>query len=204
MLTLSRAERVAGIGSAIVLALLLAPGAGAALEFRRSLIAVEPWRLVTAHLVHVNAAHAVVNAIAWCALARLFAPDLAARRQALALALGGVAVGVGLLVFYPGIAWYRGLSGALHALFFAGATVRLGSALRHYGRRAPWLPLLLLTGGWIKVWLERPYDAATPYAAWLGIATVPQAHLIGALCGTGLGLFWAARDRRGVRRAGAV
>jgi membrane associated rhomboid family serine protease len=62
--------------------------------------------------------------------------------------------------------------------------------------RRLWLPAALFFGGWIKVAFEQPGGARTPYAEWLGAGTVPQAHLIGAICGTLLGLLFAALDAR--------
>jgi membrane associated rhomboid family serine protease len=56
----------------------------------------------------------------------------------------------------------------------------------------------LFAGGWIKVIVEQPGDASTPYANWLGAGVVPQAHLAGAITGTLLGaaLWWRERIRQ--------
>ncbi len=196
-LTLTRTERVALCGAALVVLLHELDAAGAALEYRRALLAAEPWRLVTGHLVHVNWAHALVNAAAWWLIARLFGPDLDLRRQLIALFGGAIAIGAGLAALHPAILWYRGFSGALHALFFAGATCWLANALARPATRSPRalaLPLALAAGGWIKVVLEQPTASATPYADWLGATTVPQAHLLGAIGGALLGLVFAWRD----------
>ena len=91
------------------------------------------------------------------------------------------------------IAWYRGLSGALHGLFFAGSALWLIKAKPRRFRQL-WLPSALFFGGWIKVVLEQPGGATTPYAEWLGAGVVPQAHLVGAACGTVLGLLFAISD----------
>ncbi len=197
MAPLSRAEVVACVGACVVLALVFVPDAGPVLEYRQAQVVSEPWRLLTAHVVHINLRHALVNAAAWCLIARLFASDLGASRQMLALLSGCVGIGIGLFALLPEVAWYRGLSGALHALFFCGTTVRLGTALLNRARAAVWIPVVLAVGGWAKVLHEQPPGNSLPYAEWLGAATVPQAHLIGAICGTLLGLAWLARDRRG-------
>jgi len=183
-------------GAALILLLQAVPEALAALEYRRALLANQPWRLLTAHLVHVNWTHALVNAAAWLVLARLFAPHLPARRQLLSLAFGAALTSLGLAALFPAIEWYRGASGALHALFFVGATAALASAARSRAWQAALPPLALLPGGWIKVALELPRGAATPHVEWLGAATVPQAHLLGAIAGTAMGLFLAGRQLR--------
>jgi rhomboid family GlyGly-CTERM serine protease len=181
-------------GAALLLLLQTLPAVPPALEYRRATLLAQPWRLVTGHLVHVNGMHALVNAVAWVLLAALFRSALDAKRQLLSLALGAAAISLALAVLYPSIAWYRGASGALHALFFAGASAELAAALRQRSWRAALAASALLAGGAVKLMLELPDGAATPHVEWLAMATVPQAHLVGALCGCLLGpLFARAR-----------
>jgi rhomboid family GlyGly-CTERM serine protease len=188
LIELSRAERLA-LGGALALVALQALPAAPWLEYRRALLVAEPWRILTGHFVHLNWPHALANAAAWWIVARLFAPELGARRQLLIALAACVGIALGLAWLYPQIAWYRGFSGTLHALFFAGATRAARAAIRSHQRwRARWLPLALAAGGAIKVALEQPGDASTPFAAWLGAPTVPQAHLLGAAVGCVLGL----------------
>jgi rhomboid family GlyGly-CTERM serine protease len=145
--------------------------------------------------VHINWPHALINATALVIVARLFAPDLGAARQGMVLVSAGVVIGLGLATLAPGILWYRGLSGVLHALFFAGAAKWLFST-RTRAVRDLWLPAALFAGGWIKVALEQPAGGALPYADWLGAAVVPQAHLLGAAWGSVTGLLLALANRR--------
>ena len=192
---LSSPERTA-IGVVLVVLLLHAVGAAPALEYQRRLLSGEPWRALTGHLVHINWLHAVINAVALWIVARLFAPDLGARAQASVLVASALAISAALALLYPSIDWYRGLSGVLHGLFFAGATKWLVTQRpRSWGTL--WLPAALVIGGWIKVAFEQSGDASTPHADWLGAAVVPQAHLVGALCGTVLGALFAAAQARG-------
>lgn len=193
-LSLSIAERCALAVAAVALVLMFS-GVAEPLEYRRALLAREPWRLLTGHVVHLNWPHALINALALLIVARLFAPDLSARRQIAVLLTAAVTISAGLALLYPGIAWYRGLSGVVHALFFAGAAVWLGG-VRPWRVRTAWLPSALFFGGWVKVALEQPTGDILPHAEWLGAAVVPQAHLIGAACGTALGLAFALADRR--------
>jgi rhomboid family GlyGly-CTERM serine protease len=186
---LSAAEWIA-LGIALALLLLQAAGAGDALDYRRELLAREPWRIVSAHLVHINWAHAAINAAALVIVARLFAPDLTPRQQLLVLALAALAISAALALLLPQIAWYRGLSGVLHALFFAGATKWLLEAQPRTARTLA-LPLVLVLGGWIKVVSEQPRGDVLPHVDWLGAAVVPQAHLTGALVGSALGVLFA-------------
>lgn len=197
---LSSPERAA-IGLAILVLLLHAVNAAPTLEYERTLLASEPWRALTGHLVHINWLHAGINAAALWIVARLFAPDLGLRAQASVLLFSALAISAVLALVYPSIGWYRGLSGVLHGLFFAGASKWLLSQ-QPRSWRTLWLPAALVIGGWIKVALEQPGGADMPHAEWLGAAVVPQAHLVGALAGTALGaLFAAAQSRSEQQRA---
>lgn len=187
-------------GAALILLLQAMPESIPALEYRRAALPSQPWRLLTGHLVHLNWTHALVNAAAWLVLAQLFAPQLGLKHQLASLALGAAFISMVLAAGYPAIEWYRGASGALHALFFAGATVALDSSLRQRSWSAALLPLVMVGGGWAKVAFELPRDSATPYAAWLAATTVPQAHFIGAIAGTAMGLLLAMKARTNLSR----
>lgn len=200
-MTLSAAERLA-LAGALGLLLLQALSTGAAplldagaLEYRAAAAFGEPWRLVTGHLVHINWAHALINAAAWWVVARLYAPELPPRRQLAVLGASALAISLGLATLHPTIVWYRGFSGVLHALFFSGSVQWLRVALRGPRTlRTLWLPAVLVAGGALKVALEQPAGSSTPYADWLGAGTVPQAHLLGALTGAVFGLAWGAAE----------
>ena len=183
-------------GALSILLLQSMPAVPAALEYRRELLAAEPWRLLGAHLVHVNWPHAIVNAGAWLLLAQLFLRELGFARQLACLATSAVFISLALAAWYPAIAWYRGASGVLHALFFAGAMAMLADGVAHSRKRLALLALALLAGGWIKVAAELPQGRDTAFSEWLGAATVPQAHLLGAAWGTALGLVAARLARR--------
>lgn len=199
-LEISRPERLA-IVIALAVLVLQAIAPGDALEYQRAALAREPWRALTGHLVHINWPHALINAAALWVVARLYAPDLDAPRQAIVLALSALAISVALAWLYPTVEWYRGLSGALHGLFFAGATTWLLSERPRTLRRL-WMPAALLAGGAVKVVLEQPATGATVQAEWLGAAVVPQAHLVGAVCGCLLGALFATANARSERQRG--
>jgi rhomboid family GlyGly-CTERM serine protease len=174
----------------VLIAALFVPGE--ALEYRRSLALREPWRLITAHFVHLGFLHALLNGVALVLLAHLFAGRFRAREFFGILALSPVLLSAAFLLVLPELQWYRGLSGVLHALFFAGCVVWIADS----AGRARWLPIAALVGGAIKVLLEQPWDASFPVHELLRIAVVPQAHLIGAIVGTAAGLALRGMRRR--------
>jgi rhomboid family GlyGly-CTERM serine protease len=165
---------------------------GSLLEYRRPLLGAEPWRLLSGHLVHLSMIHALLNGVALLLLGRLFESRL--RIGELWLVVGAVPILISLVfwIAMPELVWYRGLSGVLHALYFAGSVLWLSDA-RHHAR---WLPLAALVAGTLKVLIEQPWDASFPFHEWLGAPVVPQAHLIGALIGVAAGLWFRFRRRR--------
>ena len=173
---------------------LLAPAG--ALEYRRALLAPEPWRLLTGHLVHLSLTHALLNCVALMLLGRLF--DSRLRPGELWAVLGGapILISVAFWLLLPELEWYRGLSGALHALFFAGCIAWICET----AGRVRWLPTVALALGTVKVLAEQPWDASFPFREWLGAPVVPQAHLIGAVIGTvaGFGIYALRARRRSV------
>jgi rhomboid family GlyGly-CTERM serine protease len=164
---------------------------GSLLEYRRPLLAAEPWRLLSGHLVHLSLIHALLNGIALLLLGRLFEAHLRTGELWLILGTAPILISLVLWIAMPELVWYRGLSGVLHALYFAGCVVWLSEA----NRRGRWLPLAALAAGTLKVLLEQPWDASFPFQEWLGAPVVPQAHLIGALIGVIAGLWFRLRRR---------
>lgn len=162
------------------------------LEYLRPLLASEPWRLLTGHFVHISWLHAVLNCVALLLLERLFEGRLKRTEQWIVLGAAPLAISLVFWIALPELAWYRGLSGTLHAFYFAGCVLWLATAAGH----ARWLPGAALAGGVIKVLLEQPWDATFPFQQWLDAAVVPQAHLFGALLGVAAGLLLARARRR--------
>jgi rhomboid family GlyGly-CTERM serine protease len=165
---------------------------GDALEYRRALLLSEPWRLLTGHFTHLSLLHAMVNCVALILLTKLFAERLCAWEQWAVLLGAPLCISLVFWIAMPGLIWYRGLSGDLHALYFAGCVAWLMTSVGH----ARWLPIAALVGGAIKVLLEQPWSETFPWANWLGAPVVPQAHLIGAFVGAAAGLWIAARRKQ--------
>lgn len=180
----------------IVLAVLVAEILllGPALEYRRHLLLAQPWRLWTGHFVHLSLAHALLNSIALLLLGRLFDGRLRSIELWAVLLGSPLAISLVFWAVLPELQWYRGLSGALHAVYFAGCVVWARSGTGS-GR---WLAVAALAGGAVKVLLEQPWDASFPFREWLGAAVVPQAHLVGALAGLAAGLWFHARRTKRV------
>ncbi|MGB5131079.1 MAG: rhombosortase [Steroidobacteraceae bacterium] len=166
---------------------------GSALEYRRALLLSQPWRLFTGHFTHLSLLHAMVNGVALILLTKLFAERMRGWEQWAVILGAPLIISLVFWIAMPGLIWYRGLSGVLHAYYFAGCAMWLMSSRG----RDRWLPLAAIAGGAIKVLIEQPWSAESfPWLDWLGAPVVPQAHLIGALVGVAAGLCFAERRKK--------
>jgi rhomboid family GlyGly-CTERM serine protease len=108
------------------LALLLLPllgGENLRLEWRYERTAIRDgqwWRWVTAHLVHLDVSHALLNAaglvLLWCLFARACRPS----QWPAAIAIVLLALSLGFWFLSPQLRWYVGASGLLHGVFAMG------------------------------------------------------------------------------------
>jgi rhomboid family GlyGly-CTERM serine protease len=184
------ANRFAGIAAAlqwdrgrwiwlllILLALDLVLGLGDSvsqlLRYDRSAIAAGGWwRLLTAHIVHLDVHHLVLNELGVVLVWSLFAQDYDAVEWCAIVLAGALAISSGLWWLSPGVAWYVGASGVLHSVMAAGAA-------KHLAERA-WDRWILITGLCAKLAWEQWGGTRAPLI-------VVDAHLYGACCGFVIG-----------------
>lgn len=138
----------------------------------------EPWRLVTAHLVHLDLHHALLNCLGLLLMWALFARDYTPR-QWLIIVLGSIGViDAGLALWDSTLRWYVGSSGALHGVMAAGT-------LAHLRRRERdgWLLAAFLAGKllWEQAFGALPLSGSDP--------VVVDAHLFGAAGGLAAAAF---------------
>ncbi len=168
-----------GLGLLAAVAVLLLPelagDAGRAwLRYdREQLAAGELWRLLTAHLIHLDLEHAALNSLGLVLMWALFARDYTPRQWVLILLTAIAAVDAGLWLRSSTVLWYVGSSGALHGIMAAGT-------LAHLRRRDldGWLLTAFII---IKLSYEQS-TGALPFADG-GAGVVVDAHLYGALGG---------------------
>lgn len=145
-----------------------------ALRYERAGIARgEIWRFVTAHVVHLDVAHALLNAAGLALMWMLFARDFAASRWLVIIVVSVAAIDAGLWFFDTDVRWYVGASGVLHGVMAAGT-------LAHVRRREwdAWILLAFLVG---KLLYEQTQGALPLSSSELRV--VVDAHLYGALGG---------------------
>ena len=149
----------------------------------------QAWRLLTGHLVHLNAMHLVLNLLGLAGVVAVWGRELARPSVLLAIFLGSALVTSLGLWLQPRLDWYAGASGALHGLFAAGIVLAIGA-----GRMLRLVAALSLL---LKLVLEAHVDSGT--AGLIGAPVIQAAHQFGALGGTLAALTWRLRHRDGVQ-----
>jgi rhomboid family GlyGly-CTERM serine protease len=120
-----------GLALLACIAALLLPLAGGepwrlALRYERVAVAAgQLWRLVTAHFVHLDTRHALLNVLGLVLLWALFARSWRPQQWLVATGASMLAIALGFWFLEPGLQWYVGASGVLHGLFALGCIAML-------------------------------------------------------------------------------
>jgi len=158
---------------------------------RAAIAAGQWWRLLTAHAVHLGVHHLILDELGIVLVWALFADAYDAVDWLAIVAFGALAIGCGLWWLSPGVEWYVGSSGVLHAAAAAGIVERIVARARER-----WLLLALLVG---KVALEQLLQAAGRREPMV----VVDAHFYGAVAGFAIGAALCGRTAIIRRRQGA-
>jgi rhomboid family GlyGly-CTERM serine protease len=148
------------------------------LRYDRSAIAAGGWwRLLTAHIVHLDLHHLILNELGLVLVWSLFAQDFDAVEWCAIVLSGALAISSGLWWLSPRVTWYVGASGVLHTIMAAGTA-------KHLAARA-WDRWILFLGLCVKLAWEQWGGHAAPLV-------VADAHLYGAASGFAVGaaLSW--------------
>ena len=182
-------DRAYGWSLLAVCALLALPELGGdpvrnALSYNRVALAQgEWWRVLTAHFVHLDAGHAVLNGLGVVLMWALFARDYSPLRWLAIYLFSALCISAGLWLFNPEVEWYVGASGALHGVMTAGT-------LAHLKRRDldAWILAVFIVG---KLAYEQ-LAGSMPFAG--STHTIVDAHLYGAVGGLALALLLRPRS----------
>jgi rhomboid family GlyGly-CTERM serine protease len=156
----------------------LGDSVGQLLRYDRSAIAGGGWwRLLTAHIVHLDVHHLILNELGLLLMWSLFAEDYDPVEWCVIVLAGALAISSGLWWLSPRVSWYVGASGVLHSVMAAGAA-------KHFALRS-WDRWILGLGLCAKLAWEQIAGHSQPLV-------VIDAHLYGALCGFAVGaaLSW--------------
>jgi rhomboid family GlyGly-CTERM serine protease len=152
------------------------PAAQLRLRYDRTGIAEgELWRLVTGHFAHLGTTHLILNIAGLAVVWLLVGGGYSLLNWAFVVALSLVVIDLCFWFLDPGLSWYVGMSGLLHALLVAGLVSRFRVA------KAESLALATVIAAKI-VWeqLIGPLPGSEFSA---GGAVVVNAHLYGVVAG---------------------
>jgi rhomboid family GlyGly-CTERM serine protease len=153
---------------------------------RGELAAGQWWRLASAHLVHLDLRHTLLNGLGLALLWALFARDYRGRQWVLILLCATGAIDLGLWFRDTQVLWYVGASGVLHGVMVAGT---LG-ALRRGEREGFILAAFVLA----KLAYEQS-GGVLPFAG-SAVPVVFNAHLYGALGGLAAAVWMRPAPKR--------
>jgi rhomboid family GlyGly-CTERM serine protease len=172
-----------GLAVALTVISLAGPGARAWLRYERTaVLAGEAWRLVTAHLVHADAAHLAWNLAGAALVWWLFANEFTRRGWFVVMLASTAAIDLGFILFEPQIEWYVGFSGVLHGCMAAGLVAWL------YRERDPLTVGVTLVFAAKLAWEH--FQGPLPFtSATLSLPVVVEAHSYGAV-GGGVAALW--------------
>ena len=100
----------------------------------------EMWRVVTAHLVHLNRLHVFLNLLGLLLICELQWGALPLRHGIGLLGFSGMAISASLWWLHPELVWYAGLSGALHGLWAGCVLFGLRPAFFTWPEHSCWRP----------------------------------------------------------------
>ena len=186
-LNCDRAYGLALLGVCALLALLEAGGDPVrdALSYDRAALAAgEWWRVLTAHFVHLDPAHAALNGMGVVLMWALFARDYSPLRWLAIYLFSSLCISAGLWLWDSGVTNYVGASGALHGVMTAGT-------LAHLRRRDldGWILAIFII---VKLGYEQ-FAGALPFSS--SGNTIVDAHLYGAVGGIVLASFLRSRPQ---------
>jgi rhomboid family GlyGly-CTERM serine protease len=140
---------------------------------REAIAAGQWWRLFSAHFVHIDLEHALLNVLGVVLMWAIFARDLRPRQWLVVTLASILAIDAGLWFWDTRVAWYVGASGLLHGFMAAGTLV-------HLRRRDldGWILAVFIV---VKLGYEQ-WSGVLPFVE-SGMPVVLNAHLYGALGG---------------------
>jgi rhomboid family GlyGly-CTERM serine protease len=178
-LTSLNGDGIYGLTLLGIVVLLLLPeingdAARAALRYERVAVAAgEWWRLITAHFVHIDLEHTLLDIMGVVLMWAIFARDLSPRQWLLVTTVVLLTIDAGLWFLDGDVDWYVGASGALHGFMAAGTYVHV-----RRGDLDGWILVIFMV---LKLGYEQ-LRGVLPFVE-SGMPVVLNAHLYGALGG---------------------
>lgn len=133
----------------------------------------EWWRLLTAHWVHVNWIHFLLNAAGILLCLSITSPRWTVMRWFVYQVILALGISVLFSLFNPTLNWYVGYSGVLYGIFILAAF--------DLYRRDKLISILLSAAILIKITIEQTGDINLTTSDIIGSPVIVDAHLYGVL-----------------------
>ena len=141
---------------------------------RKAILEGELYRLFTAHIVHLNWVHSLLNITAAVIGWRLLKDSMSSQQWILSIVICSLIISI-LLFCIPDLQWYVGFSGIVHGLMLQGLV--LEQHLR-FVKKA-----LLICALFLKVFYEYWQGSSSAEIELINGNIVVEAHLFGLLAG---------------------
>ena len=151
---------------------------------RAAVLGGQPWRLLSAHAVHLGWGHCLMNAGGLALCAAFAAGTRSWRAWATAIVVLALGVGILLVAASPQATNYAGLSGVLYGLFIW--------VLAPCAWRGDRVALIVLVAVLARIGWQMFHPPAEGQRALIGGEVMVEAHLYGALCALALCLWLGA------------
>lgn len=134
------------------------------------------WRVITAHFVHLNFYHALMNLAAAALILSMFSEFITAFWWVCLTLFLSLCVSLGLYFFDHNVHYYVGFSGVLYGLWMCGALI----CLRHI----PFISAAICCVLIYTVWQQQAENFDTGYLdGWINGQVIVNAHLYGFVSG---------------------
>lgn len=144
---------------------------------RDLLIQGQYWRLLTAHFVHLNIIHLVLNLAGLSLVLVIFDRTWSWRAWMILIVCSAIIQSLAFYWFLPEVKAYVGFSGVIHSLYVAGTV----SFLKHSQDRP--LGVILLALVTLKLLTENMGQGISVTENMIGGHVLVEAHLYGAIVG---------------------
>ncbi len=142
---------------------------------------LELWRLITAHAVHLNWTHWLLNNMGLLLLVAITRIQWRTGFWLKVIIIHSIVISLALLLFNYNLKWYVGFSGVLYGLFILAALLTF--------KKDKLISLLLLVIIMAKILAEQFMGTDMTSQALLGAPIIIEAHAYGVLCGLVLGIL---------------
>ncbi len=134
---------------------------------------LEPWRLISGHLVHVGWVHLLINTLGLFVLVALIQPGWSLWRWCVYCLVLGLGISAFFTVLQPQLDWYAGFSGVLFGLYLLGAFTLC--------KRDQWISTVIIALISLKLITEQMGFDQLNSAGLIGAPVIVDAHLYGSI-----------------------